>query len=117
VTGHRPFNELTKNFSSARKGRVAVKARALKAQMPLAELRQARAQSQQELARVLKVGQPAVAKLEKRADMYVSNLRRYIAALGGSLEITARFPEGAVNITNFGDLENSAEGHQQRKKA
>jgi hypothetical protein len=57
----------------------------------------------------LKVGQPAVAKLERRTDMYVSNLRRYIEALGGSLEITARFPEGAVSITNFGDLGNDQE--------
>jgi predicted transcriptional regulator len=76
-----------------------------------------RAQSQQELARRLKVGQPAVAKLERRADMYVSNLRRYVAALGGSLEITARFPEGVVNITNFGDLQNADEKHQSRKRA
>ena len=38
------------------------------------------------------VGQPAVAKLEKRTDMHVSNLRRYVEALGGTLEITARFP-------------------------
>jgi transcriptional regulator with XRE-family HTH domain len=109
MTGHRPFSELTKNFSPARKARTAAKLRALKTQMPLAELRQAREQSQEELAQALKVGQPAVAKLEKRADMYVSNLRRYIEALGGSLEITARFPEGAVQITNFGDIED-AEG-------
>jgi hypothetical protein len=34
--------------------------------------------------------------------MYVSNLRRYIEALGGSLEITDPFPEGTANITNFG---------------
>jgi len=27
-----------------------------------------------------------------------------IEALGGSLEITARFPEGSVNIVNFGEL-------------
>jgi hypothetical protein len=39
----------------------------------------------------------------------LSNLRRYIGALGGSLEITARFPEGEVSITNFSDLENSTE--------
>jgi hypothetical protein len=37
--------------------------------------------------------------------MYVSNLRRYVEALGGSLEIRARFPEGSVAITNFSDLE------------
>ena len=106
MTGRRPFSDLTKNLSPERKARVAAKVRKLKVEMPLAELRQARERSQKELARALKVGQPAVAKLEKRADMYVSNLRRYIAALGGSLEITARFPEGVVNITNFSDLEN-----------
>ena len=104
MTGHRPFSELTKKFGHERKSRVAAKVLELKAEMPLAELRQAREKSQVELARNLKVGQPAVAKLEKRADMYVSNLRRYIEALGGSLEITARFPEGTVSITNFSEL-------------
>lgn len=116
MTGRRPFSELTKNFTAMRKARTAAKVRALKAEMPLAELRQARAQSQQALARRLKVGQPAVAKLERRADMYVSNLRRYIAALGGSLEITARFPEGVVNITNFCELESSAEDRRSQKR-
>jgi hypothetical protein len=43
--------------------------------------------------------------------MYVSNLRRYIEALGGSLEITARFPEGTVSITNFGDLDEEPRGN------
>jgi predicted transcriptional regulator len=58
--------------------------------------------SQEELAAKLAAGQPAVAKLERRADMYVSNLRRYIEALGGTLEITARFPDGAVTIADVG---------------
>src|SRR6516165_11741666 len=111
MTGRRPFRELTKKFSPERKARVAAKVRELKTQMPLAELRQARELSQKELARTLKVGQPAVAKLERRTDMYVSNLRRYIGALGGSLEITARFPEGTVNITNFGDLDEELRGN------
>lgn len=108
MTGHRPFSNLTNGFSPARRVRVATKAHALKAKMPLAELRQARAISQGELARELRVGQPAVAKLEKRADMYVSNLRRYVEALGGSLEIVARFNDGTVNITNFSELNEGA---------
>jgi DNA-binding transcriptional regulator YiaG len=95
MTGHRSFKELTKGFSPARKARVAARVSQLKADMPLHELRQARERSQQDLARELNVGQPAVAKLERRADMYVSNLRRYVEALGGSLEITARFPKAA----------------------
>lgn len=101
MTGHRPFGELTEKFPAARKERVAARASELKAEMALAELRQARALSQEELARVLGVQQPAVAKLEKRADMYVSNLRRYIEAMGGTLEITAKFPGASVTITDF----------------
>jgi len=104
MTGHRPFSELTKGFSPERKKRVASRVTELKTDMALHELRQARAKSQEFLAHQLKVGQPAVAKLERRTDMYVSNLRRYIEALGGSLEVTARFPDGAVNIINFGQL-------------
>ncbi len=30
--------------------------------------------------------------------MYLSTLREYIEALGGTLELRAEFPEGAVNI-------------------
>jgi len=109
VTGHRPFSELRKRMTPERRARNAEASKRMLASMALHELRQARERSQEELARELKVGQPAVAKLERRTDMYVSNLRRYIEALGGSLEITARFPEGTVNITNFGDLDNDRE--------
>jgi len=109
VTGHRPFSELRKRMAPERRARNAEATKRVLASMALHELRRARERSQEELARELKVGQPAVAKLERRADMYVSNLRRYIEALGGSLEITARFPEGTVNITNFGDLDNAKE--------
>lgn len=49
--------------------------------------------------------------------MYVSNLRRYIEALGGSLEITATFSEGRVTITNFSDLGAAAPDRRRRGKA
>ena len=117
MTGHRPFNQLTKGFSADRKRRVAARVIELKADMALHELREAREKSQESLARTLKVGQPAVAKLERRTDMYVSNLRRYIEALGGSLEITARFPEGNVNIINFSELDDGPEVRAKGRKA
>ena len=103
MTGHRPFSELTKDFTPARRGRVATKAAALREAMTLEELRKARALSQEEVAEALAVNQPAVAKLEKRADMHVSNLRRYVEALGGTLEITARFNKATVVISNVGE--------------
>jgi hypothetical protein len=74
------------------------------AEMALSELRQARQLSQVELAAKLKVKQPAVARLEKRTDMYVSHLRKVIEAMGGELDIIARFPDGEVKIKNFSDL-------------
>lgn len=73
--------------------------------MRLQELRKARRLSQVALAKKLKAQQATICKLERRADMYVSSLRQYIGAMGGELEIIARFPEGAVRINQFRDLE------------
>jgi len=57
--------------------------------------------SQKVLAEILHVQQPAIAKLEKRADMYLSTLRSHIEAMGGELEIVARFPGGSVKIRDW----------------
>src|SRR3954452_12000514 len=109
MSGHRSFNTLRAKMSPERQTRNAEATQRMLQEMSLHELRQARAQSQQDLARELKVGQPAVAKMERRADMYVSNLRRYIEALGGTLEITARFPDGVVTVADVGEAEPSRE--------
>jgi hypothetical protein len=61
MTGHRPFKQLTKGFSPARKARVADKTAALETALALHDLRKARAVSQEQLAAKLAVGQPAVA--------------------------------------------------------
>ena len=50
MTGHRPFKELTKGFSAARKARVAARVSKLKTEMALHELRQARERSQEDPA-------------------------------------------------------------------
>ncbi len=108
MAGRHGFRELTKDFTPARRRRIdAIKSEML-AEMPLHELRRARALTQRDLAEKLSVNQPAVAKLEQRADVYISSLRSYIEAVGGRLKIVAEFPEGEVAITNFaqvGDVE------------
>jgi predicted transcriptional regulator len=103
MTGHRAFSKLTKSFSPARKARVANKVAAAETALALHDLRKTRNISQDTLARKLSVGQPAVAKFERRSDMYVGNLRRYVEALGGTLEITARFPDGTVTVGDVGE--------------
>lgn len=104
MTGHRPFRELTEDFTPERRARVAARKQELCAAMALGELRRARRLTQAELAKVLDVGQPAIAKLERRTDMYVSTLRSYIEALGGRLRVTAEFPEGEVSITTLSEI-------------
>jgi transcriptional regulator with XRE-family HTH domain len=47
--------------------------------------------SQNTLADRLQVTQPHVAKFEAQADMRLSTLKRYIRALGGELQLVARF--------------------------
>ncbi|SDS92011.1 XRE family transcriptional regulator [Pseudomonas oryzae] len=98
------FSELRAAMSAEARAQAESAAQAMLAEMPLNELRQARGLSQKMLAEVLQVQQPAIAKMEKRADMYLSTLRSHIEAMGGELEVVARFPDGAVKISNFADL-------------
>jgi Helix-turn-helix domain len=71
--------------------------------MALDELRTAREFTQAELSQVLRVDQGSISKLERRTDMYIGTLRRYIEAMGGSLQIRAVFPDGEVQIKQFED--------------
>ena len=98
------FSELRSRLSPESRKRSEARARVLLAEMPLHELRQARGLSQKMLADVLHVQQPSIAKMEKRTDIYLSTLRSHIEAMGGELDIIARFPDGAVKISNFSDL-------------
>ncbi|MFI8480863.1 XRE family transcriptional regulator [Pseudomonas sp. NPDC078700] len=102
------FSDLRAKMSPESQARVEAKAQVLLAEMPLNELRQARGLSQKVLAEMMHVQQPSIAKMEKRTDMYISTLRSHIEAMGGQLEVVARFPDGAVKITNFSDIESDS---------
>jgi DNA-binding transcriptional regulator YiaG len=104
MAGRHSFAKLRERLSPEARAKAEAEADRLRAEMELAEIRRALKLSQEELAQTLQVGQAAVAKLEKRTDMYVSTLRRFIEAMGGRLEIVARFPDHEVHIKNFRDL-------------
>ena len=91
-------------MSAAARERSRALAAKYRAEMALDELRDAREMTQVHLAKILGVNQAAVSKLERRADMYVSTLQDFVKALGGELKITARFPEGTVEISQFEDV-------------
>ena len=99
------FKTLRERMSTGAQARAREKTASMMKDMALHELRSARELTQGALAEQLNLEQPAVSKLERRADMYVSTLRKYIEAMGGQLEIIAHFPEGNVRINQFEELE------------
>lgn len=79
------------------------KVTALTVSRTLSQLRVERGMSQRQLADTLGIRQPSVSRQERRsetADIQVSSLRAVIAAMGGTLDVIARFPEGSVKITD-----------------
>ena len=98
------FKELQMKISAERRARVEKRVREAIKEMALDELRAAREFTQAELSQVLRVDQGSISKLERRTDMYIGTLRRYIEAMGGSLQIRAVFPDGEVQINQFEDV-------------
>lgn len=99
----RNFKELQAKMSPGSRARVNERVKLAIAEMALDELRQARQLTQAGLANTLGVDQGSISKMERRTDMYVSTLRSYVEAMGGSLQIKAVFPDGEVQIKQFQD--------------
>ena len=70
----------------------------LKQQMLLRELRQAIGMRQKQAARGAGIAPSNLARLEKQSDMQIATLRKVVAALGGRMEIIARFGDTSVTI-------------------
>lgn len=61
-------------------------------EMTLQELRRAHKSTQEKIAQILNIDQANVSRLEKRSDLMLSTLRSYVRAMGGELELVAKFP-------------------------
>ncbi len=100
----KPFKNLVEKMSPESRERIRQCTAQMHSEMALQELRQAMHLTQQELADVLQMNQAAISKLEHQSDMYVSTLRRFVAAMGGELRIVAHFPQGDVVVNQFEDI-------------
>lgn len=108
----RPFKELRDRMSPEARARVDRRVRETLLEMSLQEIRRGvSGVTQTELAELMQVTQGAISQLEKRHDVLLSNLAEYIRALGGKLELIARFPDSDVRITQFdSDKKRAASG-------
>ena len=105
------FDELVKRTTTKKtRQRAAERTQELLGELLLSEIRELAGKSQSQVADVLGIKQPSLSKLEKQSDMQISTLRRIVNALGGELEVIARFPKGTVKIDQF----NQASRHGTR---
>ncbi len=66
--------------------------------MNLRALRESAGKTQEELAVLVELSQPELSRFEKREDHLLSTLRRYVEALGGTLEVNAVFGDHKVKL-------------------
>ncbi len=64
----------------------------------LSQLRQSLNINQNELAEKMGVSQANISKVENGNDCLLSTLKKYVRALGGEINITAKMPNGDVVI-------------------
>ncbi|MFR8062095.1 MAG: XRE family transcriptional regulator [Lancefieldella rimae] len=89
----RTLNDLMASLPEERRQHIEARAATLLEQEILRQLRKTLGLSQKDLAGLMHITQPAVSKLERQTDMQLSTLAGIVQAMGGTLEITARFPD------------------------
>jgi transcriptional regulator with XRE-family HTH domain len=96
------FDELVKRTTTKKtQAKAARRTQELLGELLLSEVRQLTGKSQQQVATALGIKQPSLSKLEKQADMQISTLQKIVKALGGELQVLAKFPKGTVKIDQF----------------
>ncbi len=115
MSGHKKWREIRAQ-SKADPREVARHRREMEQELSLAELRRARELTQAQLANALDTNQSGISRIEHQTDIYLSTLRSFIEALGGTLEVVAVFPDATVPIRNFEELETESEAKSDQRE-
>ena len=110
------LKDVMNTLPTERRAKIEARAEELIAEeMTLRDLRKARDLTQERMAELLSVGQDNISRLESRADMLVSTLRSYVAAMGGSLDLIVRFPDRpAVSLSALFGKDEQGKGKSRR---
>jgi transcriptional regulator with XRE-family HTH domain len=84
---------LNEMFTAEERAEIRRRAQEKIAGLRLAQIREAQHLTQQEAAQAMGVSQAALSKLERRPNVTVGALQRYIEALGGMLEVNVLLPK------------------------
>src|SRR5882724_6229593 len=87
------LDEVLNKMTPAQRARVKARtAELIEEELTLRDLRQAEQLTQERMAELMGVEQENVSRLERRADLLLSTLSSYVAAMGGKLRLIAEFP-------------------------
>ena len=89
----KPFNDYLKKLPADRRARIEEGARQKIATIRLQQAREQVGVTQEELAERLHMSQPALSRFERRPNITMSVLQRYVEALGGKLEVNVLLPK------------------------
>jgi transcriptional regulator with XRE-family HTH domain len=99
----RNINQIIQGLPSERRAKVTARANELIGEeMALQHVRKALDLTQEQMAKLLGIGQDSVSRIESRSDLLISTLQSYIEAMGGSLKVVAEFPDGRVVLSGLG---------------
>jgi transcriptional regulator with XRE-family HTH domain len=102
----RTHKDILESLPAERRGKVAERAGQLRREVEgLRALRLLAERTQEQLAESLGVKQPSVHKMERQSDLYLSTLRRFVEAAGGTLELVVTLPgTGTLRLTGIGEI-------------
>ncbi len=102
-------DDMMARLPKERQARIKARAAELRREVEgLKALRLLAERSQEQIAQSLGIKQPSVLKIERQTDLYLSTLRRFIEAAGGTLELRVELPgTGVIHLTGMGELTSS----------
>ena len=100
MSGRKNFANLKREVEAnpERRARLDREREFLRIVLRLTAIREARGATQRQIAEAWEVSQANVSQIERTHDIYLSTLRKYIAALGGHVEIRAVFPDEVITL-------------------
>lgn len=103
MSGRHTWNTLRDEVMAdpERRARVEEYQRAMQSVQRLAQLREARGATQQQIADALSQSQANISRIEHENDVYVSTVAGYVQALGGRLDLVAVFPDETITLTEL----------------
>ena len=88
------LEEFMKDFTLEERAKAEERtAELIEEELTLRDLRRAERLTQERMAELLGVEQENISRLERRADLLISTLSSYVAAMGGKLKLIAEFPD------------------------